>query len=137
MDKINFLRSWHSRSHRKKFGTDNNSARSYSTLNYFFWAFFPGPFLLSALSNTSSTSGFLVLLLLLILPFLTLKVFEQLSCKINTRELMWWICVGSHNQVQLSYAIFFKWDCALNPWPNRALNALKMKLLSSVNWFLS
>ena len=128
MDKINFLHSWHSRSHRKKFGADDNSARSYSTRNYFFWAVFPGPFLLSALSNTSSTCGFLVPLLLLILPFLTLKVFEQLSCKINTRELMWWICVGSHNQVQLSYAIFCKWDCALNPWPNRALNAFENEI---------
>ena len=114
---------WNSRSHQKKFGANDNSARSYSTLKDFFWAFFPVPFLLSALSNTSSTCGFLVLLLLLILPFLTLKFFEQLSCKVNTRELMWWICVGSHNQVQLYHALFFKWDCALNPWPTRALNA--------------
>lgn len=94
----------------------------------FFWAFSPGPFLHSALSNTSSTCGFLVLLVLLIFPFLTLKFFEQLSCKINTREHMWWISVGSHNQIQLSYAVFLKWDCAVNPWPNRALNAFQNEI---------
>lgn len=116
---------WNSRSHRKKFGADDNSARSWKI---FSGLFSPVPFLLSALSNTSSTCGFLVLLLLFIFPFLTLKFFGQRSCKVNTRELMWWICVGSHNQVQLYHALFFKWDCALNPWPNRALNAFQNEI---------